>query len=83
MFAILIAEDNMPKIVQRNVLAEKNLHGMKLFLGSSKAWYLITGYVNERGAVLPWAILPAHKFETQFEFDESKIMTDWDQIVRK
>lgn len=84
MFAILISNETMPKINEVEVLSDsfKTVLG-SLYCNKRIDWYLITGFVTERGGIMPWNILPAFVFIPKFEHDEEKIKTDWDIIVRK
>lgn len=83
MFAIRITNDNMPKILDRYMDPPLTEELFALQLNSPGTWYIVTGYVTRRGAVMDWAILPAYLIEGQFQYDHEKIQHDWDQIVRQ
>lgn len=82
MFAIEITIENMPKIRQSEVLSDKDITSLELYLRSPKVWYLVRGYVPSRGAPVDWVILPAYKFEKDFDYHPIKIKTNWDLIVK-
>lgn len=83
MFAILISEENMPKIQEVLDTSVRPLHTVDMYIRHPADWYFIQGYIPYIGAPEPLAILPGYVFETNFEYDPDKIKTDWDQIVRK
>jgi hypothetical protein len=83
MFAILISNENMPKILESVTPTTDHHPDFQIFLNSEKTWYLVTGWVGTRGDVIDWTIMPAYMLEEKFEYDPNKIKTDWDQIVRK
>lgn len=81
MFAILISEENMPKILEsRDDLSGSTTRWLATLF--EKQWWFITGYVDLKGAVHDWSVLPASYTTRYFEYDPIKIQTDWDQIVR-
>lgn len=80
MFAILMSEDTLPKILEVDALTDKDVAFLKTCC--TKQRYFIRGYVSRRGALIPWTILPSYLFTPIFEHDEIKIQTDWDLIVR-
>lgn len=83
MFAILIAEENMEKIL------EGRTHDLDIKTAGwlttlfNKKWCFVSGYVDRRGAVHSWSVLPIAYIERYFEYDPLKIRSDFDQIVRK
>jgi len=85
MFAIKITEENMEKIKE----AMPALHGPYLatierkFMEREVPWYFIRGYVDRRGRVHLFNILPVYVMDQHFTYDTEKAKTDWDQIVRK
>lgn len=83
MFAILLTKENFPKILEdsRDLFTGSDIQYLESCL--DKRRYLITGYVTNRGAYHSWFIMFHGMFHKLFEFDEEKIQTDWDQIVRK
>lgn len=84
MFAILISQENMPKIEKfKERFAGEVDFQTSMYLNSNSLWYFVTGYYDRRGRTLDWTILPAYVLEEDFEFDAEKIRTEWDQIVRK
>lgn len=83
MFAIEATQDNMQKILDREVLLEKQLEGFQMFVNSRSTFYLITGYVPIDGGVpRQWTMLPEHKMD-RFEYDAEKIKNDWTIMFRK
>lgn len=84
MFAILIAPTNLPKILAAPHITEKYYnYGVKTYLAQKSNWYFITGYVDHRGDMKDFTVLPQYILDDNFEYDPVKIKTDWDQIVRK
>lgn len=83
MFAILITNQNMPKIVQEELLPTSILRAIQIYLAKRERWYLIRGYVTLWGNLEPWALLPAWILERRYDIDPDKIKTEWSQIVRK
>jgi hypothetical protein len=82
MFAILITEENMPKILQDRHDLDANTVGWFTTLFNKK-WWFISGYVDHRGILHSWSVLPLSYTKRYFEYDPIKIQTDWDLIVRK
>ncbi len=83
MFAILCNKDNLEKIVESGALDEMQIEAVKrYYIPDSRDEVFITGYVNRRGRVMPWAVLPMLIFKQSFDYDPIKIQTDWDIIVR-
>ena len=85
MFAILISEENLPKI---NEDQEKYPESLAHFfpdpyLNHPKNWYYVSGYYSEGRGDISWAAFPEYFLVKKYEFDPTKIQTDWDQIVRK
>ena len=83
MFAILISEENMPKIEKEAPTRPYLIESVRSYLGLSADWYFVTGYVDHKGRFKPSTVLPAYIIDENFEYDPVKIKTDWDQIVRK
>jgi hypothetical protein len=84
MFAILIAPTNLPKLLENHHMTESYYnHGLKPYLTQESNWYYISGFVNARGVLKDFAILPQYFLDRDFEYDPIKIKTDWDLIVRK
>jgi hypothetical protein len=86
MFAILIAPTNLPKLLANHHMTEKYYnYGIKTYLTqkSNNKWYYISGYVDTRGVLKDFAVLPQYILDDNFEYDPIKIKTDWDLIVRK
>lgn len=81
MFAILISEENLPKILETPTLTDRDIAFLKTCCGKQR--YFVTGYVTGRGRFLPWIFFFQKAFEQKFEYDPTTIQTDWDQIVRK
>lgn len=81
MFAILINEENMPKIRER-ITVDSELANAMTYLRMPKIWFVVTGFVTESGKYFPYAVLPAYMLKNDFDYDPVKIQTDWDQIVR-
>lgn len=85
MFAIKITEENMEKIKE----AMPMLHGPYLraieakYMDRRVPWYFIRGYVDQRGRLHLFNLLPVFILDQHFEIDTEKAKTDWDQIVRK
>jgi len=82
MHAILVSSDNLPKIVSPE-LPDLYAKNCTVVLRLSTQWYLVQGYVDSAGKYFEWTLLPAYIIEKHFEYDPTKIQTDWDQIVRK
>lgn len=80
MFAILISEETLPKIVETHGLTQAEIDWLPKCINKDR--YFVTGFVDLRGQVWPWIFLPRYLLKN-FEHDEEKIKTDWDQIVRK
>ena len=83
MFAIELKEENLPEITQRLVFTDFSASTLDLFLRSRHEWYLITGYVDERGRYEEYAILPMFMLYNNFDYDIMKTHDKWFQIVRK
>jgi hypothetical protein len=85
MFAILISEENLPRIAEHQETLDPSLAHFieKPYLSSRVNWYYIRGYVSEVGKPESWAALPEHYLIRGYEFDAEAVKTDWDQIVRK
>ena len=81
MFAILIAEETLPKIICDGF--DTNRHNLNHFIRHHRNWYFIRGYVSGTGRILDWVIFPEVTLSDAFEYDPERIQTDWDQIVRK
>lgn len=80
MFAILITQETLPKILDEPNLTDFDIASLKMFV--DKNYYCFTGYVTKKGKFVPFIILP-QIFMKAFEYDEEKIKTTWDQIVRR
>lgn len=83
MFAILISEDNLKKILESDSVPHENRTALEYFLRHREDWYIITGYVTRFGSFESYAILPGYVFRPTFDYDPEKIKTEWNQIVRK
>lgn len=83
MFAVLIDAETLPKIQQFENDLHIYINSKELYLKNRNYWYLVRGYVDERGRVSDYAILPEYLVKQHFDYDPIKIKTDWDQIVRK
>lgn len=81
MHAIEITRDNLPKITEADV-TDHYFNTCNIMVHNAKRWYLVKGYVDHRGKLVDWVVLPAYIIEKFFEHDPVKIKTDWDQIVR-
>lgn len=82
MWAIEITENNLEEIMSSHSVPEKTYAGLQLFIKSPSTWYICSGYVNDRGAVQGYAILPDFKFQKKFEYDHEKIQTEWVWVVQ-
>lgn len=82
MFAILITEESMPDIIDRERahLTLNDLAFLQTCIGKSR--YFVSGFYDRRGRLGTWMMLPQHTLDKYYEYD-NKIHTDWDQIVRK
>lgn len=80
MFAILISEQNMDKILERVTPTPERHPDFNFYLKRERKYYVITGYVTEMGRVIDWVVLPDFLLK-HYEHDKNKIETDWDQIV--
>lgn len=91
MFAILISSENLQEILshQMTLPDHEPLCDPTVYLRNTqmngRKWYYIRGYVGEvfKGTVASWGVLPAYRFEPQFDYDEEKIKTDWTIAVRQ
>lgn len=83
MFAILLTRENEEKILQSGVIHDADLATLEVYLRNLHEWYLVRGYVDDRGRLMDWTVLPAYRFTKNFEHNPDKIQTDWDMIVRK
>lgn len=83
MFAILISEENVSKIDQVEFLTDKDKTAVRQYLRSKFCWYFVRGYIGVRGELHDWTVIPHYLLRQSFEYDPDKIITDWDQIVRK
>jgi len=83
MHAILITEENAAKIEESGFTAIRPMHTIEVYMSNHKDWYLVSGYVGEDGYFQDYAVLPQYILDDNFEYDPTKIQTDWDQIVRK
>jgi hypothetical protein len=85
-FAILVSEENR-KTVMDTIADRTPDHPVDYDLFTNRPrgveYYFVTGYVNDRGEVEPWAFLPSFVFRQEFEYDAERIQTEFDQIVRK
>jgi len=85
MFAILISEENLPKIKEH----QNSLHSLderlyaRPYHTSPVNWYYVRGYVDQKGTLVSWTCFPEELFNRLFESNAEKVKTDWDQIVRK
>lgn len=83
MHALLIAEQNVEKLQEFFKDTRTGQFDLGPYLRHKSAWYVIRGFVPYLGAPEDFGILPAYAFESKFEYDAVKILSDWDQIVRK
>lgn len=85
MQAILISEENLPKIQEhQNGLIESIAHfHPKPYLDSRVNWYYIQGYVNVVNGVANWSAYPESLLIQDYQCDLPKMKTDWNQIVIK
>lgn len=79
MHAILISAENLDKITEAVDLPENELTFIKTC--ANKRRFFVTG-VESHGDILPWMILPEYRLRRRYDYDATKIETDWDQIVR-
>lgn len=83
MFAILITEENLPKIRETGLLSQGDEYSLDVYLRSFADWYFVRGYVPLRGEVWDHTVLPRYVLHENFQIDLNKAATDWDLIVRK
>jgi hypothetical protein len=82
-FAIKISEENEPLILD-NVPPQHIVEALRLFGNKrDETWYVISNYINARGALTGWKIFPSFVLKDGFDIDLEKAETDWTQMVRK
>lgn len=84
-FAILITEENLPKMAEVEGAPPNQLaYISRYYVDHRVDWYYVTGYVSRKGGpVHPWSIFPASVFVPNNDFDPEKIKTDWTIYTRK
>lgn len=83
MFGILLSHENVPKIESRQLtLTASDRSCLDVYLALKGSWYFISGYVDRRGAVMDWTVLPAYIFERNYDYDDEMIKTNWVQVFR-
>jgi hypothetical protein len=84
MFAILISEENLPKIREHQAsLPESRQHILEsVYINVQTDWYYIQG-AHDENFDASWSAVPQHFLDRMYEYDPEVIKTDWDQIVRK
>lgn len=81
MFAILISEETLPKIVDSvSDLSLNTVTWLDTCVGKKR--YFVRGYVDRRGALHPWVFLPEYYLVKFYDVDLIKAQTEWDQIFR-
>jgi hypothetical protein len=83
MEAILISDENMPKIAQSGLLSERDESALDRYLGSKTDWYLIRSYLDTHGSIQPWTIRPAYILRRDFEFQPDLFKSAWNVLYRK
>lgn len=82
-FAILFNSENLSKVLTHQESLERTSPIYPdVFFKHHADWYYVQGYINERGQLIDWAIIPAYVLADNYEYDPVKIQTDWDQIVK-
>lgn len=83
MFAILISEENLPKIQEHQAELPKESARIysPAYLNSNVDWYYVRGLHGIQGAGNTWGCYPQEFFSREFEYDADKIKTDWSQVV--
>lgn len=84
MFAILISEENLPKIREhQETLPVSQQHILeRVYLNAPSNWYYVQG-VLDASQNLSWSAIPQNFLDKLYEHDPNVIQTDWDQIVKK
>lgn len=83
MFAILLNNENVGTIASAlNQPHEVTQKVMQTFLRSSKKWYFIQPFVDRKGHVIDWTILPENRIRADFTYDKSTIDEDWTWLTR-
>lgn len=84
MFAILLIEDNRETVLEHyESTPQPHPIDLDLFIRHRADWYYVRGWVNHRGQVQDFAVIPRFILTKYYEHDPDKIRTNWDQIVPK
>lgn len=84
MFAIMISQENWPKILESTNFTEKEKTAFESYFlrHTCRKWIFLRGFVSDAGKFHDWTIIPEYVLMTDFDYDRDKIQHDWDQIVR-
>ncbi len=85
MFAILISEENLPKIHehQATLFKDVNIIYESVYINAAVDYYYVQGLIDQKGN-LSWGAYPEEFFLRNFDcVDINKAKTDWTIVVQK
>lgn len=80
MFAIVLNEANLPKILQTDRLTIAEAQALADAFAARKSYVFVRGYLTQRNThntVQDWAIMPMFVFQENYNFDPDRIRNDW------